>query len=273
MSPISVAKPVTIFNRNVEWPALVTFANRAAAQATLGIVSGRRRMGKTYLLRALVHKLGGFYFAATDATAGESLRQFGAALAEYAASPVRFVFANWDDAIRYLFTLGSSSNGQPVLVVIDEFPYLTKAVPELASVIQREIDEHQTRQSGLRLLLCGSAMSVMGELLASNAPLRGRAGLEMLIRPFGYRDSAQFWGVEHDVRLAAHVHAVVGGTPAYRRQFLADDIPANFADFSDWICRTVLSPLSSLFREARYLLAEETEMRDTSLYHSVLAAI
>ena len=35
----------------------------------------------------------------------------------------------------------------------------------------------------------------------------------------------------------------------------------------------MLSPLSPLFREARYLLAEETDIRDTALYHSVLAAV
>jgi hypothetical protein len=66
---------------------------------------------------------------------------------------------------------------------------------------------------------------------------------------------------------------VVGGTPAYRRQFLADDVPAGLGEFDDWICRTVLSPFSPLFREARYLLAEEADIRDTALYHSVLAAV
>ena len=125
----------------------------------------------------------------------------------------------------------------------------------------------------MRLLLCGSAMSVMGGLLASSAPLRGRAQLELVVRPFGYRAAADFWSVAADPALAARLHAVLGGTPAYRRQFLADDVPADLHDFDDWICRTVLSPFSPLFREARYLLAEEADIRDTALYHSVLAAV
>jgi hypothetical protein len=66
---------------------------------------------------------------------------------------------------------------------------------------------------------------------------------------------------------------VLGGTPAYRRQFLDQDVPATLDDFDDWLCRTVLSPLSPLFREARYLLAEEADIRETALYHSVLAAV
>ncbi|MFC6011989.1 AAA family ATPase [Nocardia lasii] len=267
-----MSKPTYLFDRDVEWNALVTFAARTTPAATLGIVSGRRRMGKTYLLRALAEQRGGFYFGATTATGTESLRQFGAALGEFTGAGAPIAFDNWDHAITYLFALGGREQS-PLLVVLDEFPYLVKSVPELPSLVQREIDRYQTEPSGIRLLLCGSAMSVMGGLLAANAPLRGRAQLELLVQPFGYRAAAEFWDAAHDPALAARLHAIVGGTPAYRRQFLADDVPASAADLDDWLCRTVLSPLSPLFREARYLLAEEAEIRDTALYHSVLAAV
>ncbi|MFC7266114.1 AAA family ATPase [Streptomyces lutosisoli] len=266
-------KPSRVFDRGMEWDGLVAFAGRSLPHAMLGIVSGRRRMGKTYLLRALVEQYDGFYFGATAGTEAESLRQFSAALAERTGSPAPFSFANWDDAISYLFGLAASAADAPFLVVIDEFPYLAKVAPELPSLIQRETDRFQTEESRMRLLLCGSAMSVMGGLLAGTAPLRGRAQLELVVRPFGYRAAADFWGVSADPALAARLHAVVGGTPAYRRQFLADDVPAGLSDFDAWICRTVLSPYSPLFREARYLLAEEADIRDTALYHSVLAAV
>jgi uncharacterized protein len=273
-SPTRPTKPTHVFGRSVEWDALAAFVSRPLPHAMLGIVSGRRRMGKTYLLRALVEQQGGFYFGATAATETESLRQFAAALADHVGSPVPFSFATWDDAVSYLFGLASPRSSQvPLLVVIDEFPYLVKSAPELPSIIQREVDRSQVEQSWMRLLLCGSAMSVMGGLLASTAPLRGRAQLELVVRPFGYRAAAEFWGVADDPALAARLHAVVGGTPAYRRQFLADDVPTGLEEFDDWICRTVLSPFSPLFREARYLLAEEADIRDTALYHSVLAAV
>ncbi|PNG20757.1 AAA family ATPase [Streptomyces cahuitamycinicus] len=267
-------KPSRVYDRGSEWGALSSFVNRPLPHAMLGIVSGRRRMGKTYLLRALVERCGGFYFGATAGTEAESLRQFSAALAEHVGSPAPFSFATWDDAISYLFGLAvPGRRDSPFLVVVDEFPYLVKAAPELPSLIQRVIDRFQIEESGMRLLLCGSAMSVMGGLLASTAPLRGRAQLELVVRPFGYRAAADFWGVADEPELAARLHAVLGGTPAYRRQFLADDVPASMGDFDDWVCRTVLAPFSPLFREARYLLAEEADIRDTALYHSVLAAV
>jgi hypothetical protein len=115
-------------------------------------------------------------------------------------------------------------------------------------------------------------MSVMGGLLSGGAPLRGRAGLELVIQPFGYRDVARFWGIT-DPRLAVQVHAVVGGTPAYRREFVRDDAPADGDDFDAWVTRTVLDPQMPLFREARYLLAEEVDIRDPAVYHSVLSAV
>ncbi|WP_202807962.1 ATP-binding protein [Nocardia nova] len=115
-------------------------------------------------------------------------------------------------------------------------------------------------------------MSVMGKLLSGNAPLRGRASMELVVKPLGYQDSARFWGID-DPRLAVLVHSIVGGTPAYRREFVAGDAPSSLADFDSWVLRTVLNPQVPLFREARYLLAEETEIRDVALYHAVLGAI
>ncbi|MFC7218828.1 ATP-binding protein [Streptomyces polyrhachis] len=124
----------------------------------LGVVSGRR-MGKTYLLRALTEARGGFYFGATAATADESLRQFGAALARHAGAPAPFSFGTWDDAVSSLFALAAPDRGEsPLLIVIDEFPYLAKAAPELPSLIQRETDRFQVRESRMRMLLCGSAI-------------------------------------------------------------------------------------------------------------------
>ena len=237
--------------------------------ATLGVVSGRRRQGKSYLLQALAAATGGLYFPALVVTEAVALRLFADELIRFTGSPVR-PFRDWLDAIPYLFQVAGD---RPVPIVIDEFPFLVKASPELPSIIQRELGPGGSGPaSQARLLLCGSAMSVMGGLLSGSAPLRGRAGLELVVRPFGFREAARFWGIS-DPRLAVLLHSVVGGTPAYRRELVREDSPADFADFDSWVIRTVLNPQTPLFREARYLLAEETEIRDPSLYHSVLAAV
>lgn len=267
---MALVKPDQVFDRTREWQGLAAFASDREPGATLGVVSGRRRQGKSFLLQALAQSVGGLYFAATEATEAESLRLFTEALVRHSREVVDPPFRNWDDAIRYLFR---QYTAEPTLVVIDEFPFLTRVSPALPSIIQRELGPGGTgRDSSVRLILCGSAMSVMGGLLSGRAPLRGRAGLELVVHPFGYQDAAAFWGLD-DPRLAMRVHMVVGGTPAYRREFTRGDAPSGLDDFDAWVVRTALNPLTPLFREARYLLAEETDIREPAVYHSVLAAI
>ncbi len=265
------AKPAEIFDRDVEWAELVRFATDDRPGATLGVVSGRRRQGKTLLLYELARSTQGFYFGATEATSAESLRRLGEALGRHTAAPSPLHLADWPSAVDALLALGRD---RPLTVVIDEFPYLARASRDLPSVIQHALTPGRIERTGsrTRLLLCGSALSFMGGLLAGSAPLRGRAGLELPVAPLDYRAAATFWGID-DPLLAAQVFAIVGGTPAYRREYVQDDAPEGPTDFDDWVVRAVLNPARPLFREARYLLAEDPDLRDTALYHSVLAAV
>ncbi len=264
-------KPADMFDRDHEWGALTRFVSDEQPGATLGVVSGRRRQGKTFLLEAVCRAAGGFYFGATEAADPESLRHISRALTEHCKPVSPFHFQNWSEVIDTLLSLGAR---RPVPVVIDEFPYLAKANPELPSIIQNAFRPLREQRTGsrTRLLLCGSALSFMSRLLSGSAPLRGRAGLELMVRPLGFRLAAEFWGIS-DPRLAIQVNAIVGGTPAYRREFARGDVPNGQEDFDDWVARTVLNPETPLFREPRYLLAEEPDLRDTALYLSVLGAV
>ncbi|MEV7264135.1 ATP-binding protein [Micromonospora aurantiaca] len=264
-------KPAEIFDRDVEWAELARFVADDRPGATLGVVSGRRRQGKTLLLYQLAQASEGFYFGATEATSTESLRRLGEALGAYSGSPGPVHLPDWGAAVDALLALGRE---RPVTVVLDEFPYLVRAARDLPSIIQHALTPGRPERTGsrARLLLCGSALSFMGRLLAGSAPLRGRAGLELPVQPLDFRAAAAFWQID-DPLLAVRVFSVVGGTPAYRREYVQDDTPAGSDDFDAWIVRTVLNPARPLFREARYLLAEDPDLRDTALYHSVLAAV
>lgn len=265
-----LSKPEDMFDRDFEWDELTRFARSDTGRATLGIVSGRRRQGKTFLLDAITEQSDGFMFTATQTTQADSLHQIGLQLARYLGEPTPFRFADWDEAITRLMRVATSG---PKPVVIDEFPFLAKASPALPSVIQRALEPSAQRgNTPVRLLLCGSALSFMGKLLSGNAPLRGRAGLELVVPTLDYRLARDFWGIA-DLRTALLTHAIVGGTPAYRREFVQDDVPDGPGDYDRWVCRAVLNPARPLFREARYILAEEPDLLDTALYHAVLAAV
>lgn len=264
-------KPSEVFDRDDEWHDLAGFAVDDAPGATLGVVSGRRRQGKTLLLYSLAQATDGLYFAATEATEADSLRRLGRVIADHVAAPAPLQLGSWEHAIDVLLEIGRD---RPTVTVLDEFPYLALASRALPSTIQHALTPGRAERttSRTRLLLCGSAMSFMGGMLSGTAPLRGRAGLELRVAPLDYRLAAQFWNLD-DLHLAVLVHAIVGGTPAYRREYVRDDAPSSLADFDSWVARAVLNPASPLFREARYLLAEDPGMRDPTLYHSVLAAV
>lgn len=264
-----LAKPSYVFDRDVEWSSLSQFMTSPEPEVRLGIVSGRRRQGKTFLLRALAEVTQGFYFTATETTSTNALREFASALAEHTHSGITYQLDTWEDALRAVYQAVPQG-----LIVIDEFPYLTAAEPALPSLLQRALDPGGwiRSTSTAKLLLCGSAMAVMGKLLSGNAPLRGRAGMELLVRPFDYRAAAAFWGLDDPV-LAILVNAIVGGTPAYRQAFVRGDTPASIEDFDAWVQRSILNPDTPIFREARYLLAEEVGIREPALYNSVLGAL
>ena len=265
-------KPRTIFDRDWEWSELARFIGDKRPGPTLGIVSGRRRQGKSLLLQALSESGRGFYYEAIDGSEIDILRDLGAKLAVHSGAPAPFGFSSFEQALNALGELGA--HGRPITVVIDEFPALVAANPAAPSVVRNLLGPGGPLRlrSRTRLLLCGSAFRVMGTLLAGQSALRGRAGLELIVGAFDYRTARRFWGIR-ELQLAVKVFAVVGGTPAYRREFVSDDTPRGGRDFDAWIARTVLNPSVPLFREARYLLAEDPAIGDLGLYHSVLAAV
>jgi AAA+ ATPase superfamily predicted ATPase len=270
---MSLPRPVDMFDRDWEWAQLSRFVTSQTPGATLGVVSGRRRQGKTFLLEAVCEVTGGFYFAATEAVPQqEALRQLGLAVSSFSGAPGAIRFESWAHAVDGLLALATD---RALPVVLDEFPYLVRAAKDLPSIIQKALSPRRPERaaSRARLLLCGSSISFMGGLLSGQAPLRGRAGLELVVPSFNFRLAAEFWGLTGDLRLAALVYFVLGGTPAYRTEHLQGAAPAGTDDFDRWVVEHVLNPASPLFREARALLAEDPSLRDTGMYHTVLAAV
>src|ERR671919_635945 len=118
-----VRKPPGMFDREREWSSLVDFVTDDQPGATLGVVSGRRRQGKSFLLEAITRAAGGFYFGATEATDAESLRRIGEALTSHASPTHPFRFESWHEVADALLALGAD---RAVPVVVDEFPYLAR---------------------------------------------------------------------------------------------------------------------------------------------------
>ncbi|MFF4775315.1 ATP-binding protein [Microtetraspora fusca] len=267
----STGKPERLFGRDTEWRELTEFASTSTLGATLGLVYGRRRQGKTLMLELLARQTSGFLFAATQQSEAQNLADLGAAYGAFLGLRQPVSFPSWREALEELFRLGED---RAAPVIIDEFPYLIAASPGLPSYIQQALSplSFAKERSRTRMILCGSALTTMAELLGGGAPLRGRASMELVVRPFRYRETAAFWRVSHDPELAFRLHALLGGTPAYL-EMSGGSPPSSVADFDEWVARRLLNPASAMFREGSLLLREDTSISDPTSYAATLAAL
>jgi uncharacterized protein len=278
-----LGKPADVFDRDAGWADLAGFVLSPLPGLRIAVVYGRRRQGKSYLLRRLADAVGGLYHLATEQAELVSVRRFGDSLAAWAGLPAgSFGFADWERALRTATEVlaararSGASRGAPALLVLDEFPYLYQETPGLPSIVQSLYDSlgpgAGEETTPLRLILCGSAISVMGDLLSGTRALRGRAALELRVRPFGYRDAREYWGIETPAAALAH-NAIVGGTPGYRELVSDPRVPEDPGQLGGWLGRNVLRPSMPLFDESRRVVHEDPRVRDTAAYSSVLAAI
>ncbi len=252
---------------------LAGFLDSNVTRPTLGLVYGRRRIGKSTLLEAMARERGGFYWEATRGEPAVHLARLGEALGAWQATG-RLALGDWSEAVELLLALGSD---EPIPVVIDEFGYLLEGDPALDSIVARALGPG-SRRSGpgrSRLVLCGSAVAMMRSLTAGEAPLRGRAGLELVMQPLDFRGARERMLPDADLTLAVRLYSVIGGVIGYATDMVDHDLPEDEADFDRWISRRILSPAATLHHEANTLLAEDPTLAaaSASMHHSILGAI
>ncbi|HEY8486398.1 MAG TPA: ATP-binding protein [Limnochordales bacterium] len=231
--------------------------------ASLFVLYGRRRVGKTELLRRFAASRRHVFFVADQAPRAALLADLSRRVwaLEHPGVAEGFSFATWEAVFRFL---GELAGRQPLLAVLDEVPYLVESDRAALSVLQRVWDEH-LRHTQLKLVLCGSLVSFMErELLGYRSPLFGRRTGQLQLRPMTFRQACGFFpGRTPQWRVEAYAFA--GGMPAY----LA--LMAGEADLESWLLRHVLRPSGVLFEEPRFLLSQE--LREPAYYFSLLAAI
>lgn len=266
--PPPIDRPADLFDREVEWDDLVEFVRADSLKPQIGMVYGRRRQGKSFILSRLARAVGGLRIQALEETRGAALGTFYRTVTQWSGQTMLADshFRDWPTAIRALCDVADGR-----LIVIDELPYLLDDSKDLPSVIQSAYD--QAKDSGhptFRMILCGSAISIMTRILYGDKALRGRTRLELALESFDFRQAREYWGIE-DLGVAFRVDAVVGGAPGYRD--LLDAPPRSHSGFDRWMLKGPLNPSHALFREAEYLLSKDPVMTDRALYRSIITSI
>src|ERR1700691_830262 len=142
---MALTRPDDLFDRVHEWDDLSAFVRAGGLGMRVAVVHGRRRQGKSYLLRRLARETGGFYHQALEEEASPALGHLGDALGAWLSVPGgRLALADWSAAVDTLTGLGREQAG-PAVAGIDELPYLLDRVPELSSLLQRAVDASRDR--------------------------------------------------------------------------------------------------------------------------------
>ncbi|MEZ0075421.1 ATP-binding protein [Planotetraspora sp. GP83] len=299
-------KPAEIVDRDKDWEVLSGFLRPRRPErpgSSIAAVTGRRRAGKTYLLGRFSEQAGGLYYEARQEDslleAQERLRAEIAAYEPTRASEINAMplgmADTWDRLLQTAMdvTYARRTGDMVPPVIIDEFPYLLRDTPVLQSILHQLYDTHMFRpgeiaRGGMRigyfdriiqgkLLLCGSAMSVMHELGHGSRPLFGRLAWTMTVQPFDHIDMARFWGIE-DREVTLLLHAVLGGAAGYLD--LTDDRtglgpPRNLGELDAWIAKTLLRPEPDYLTETEiwHLLREDPRAGDKVIYQRAMQEI
>ncbi|PKN97697.1 MAG: hypothetical protein CVU43_17070 [Chloroflexi bacterium HGW-Chloroflexi-5] len=249
-------------NRNAELEQLSQLYN--SDRAELFVLYGRRRVGKTELLRAFCGDKPHIFFIATLSSDTEQLATFSQQIYGFSHSevPAGFTFPSWDAAFQALADFPTQP--RPI-IILDEFTYLISGNKAIPSILQKVWDE-KLKNTKLMLVLCGSYIGMMEtEVLGYQAPLYGRRTASTLLRPLDLPSSSLFFPhYSHEEQFLAW--AVLGGMPYYLRTF--NDSQNIFSNIRQHILD---AQTGALFNEPRLLLMEE--LREPRNYFSILRAI
>lgn len=258
--------------KTYQWPAIGEFVDREAELANLEAwwveadrtpmsVYGRRRCGKSWLLRRFAHDKPAVVLVAMRTAPGAQLEDFSKRL-----EPLLGFRPQLNDLAGLFRVLFQAARHEKLLVVLDEFPYL---LPRAVAEVERELTaiaavwEEERDSSKLKLMLCGSLIAQMEELLSEGSPLHGRLR-PLHLQPVPFEQARLFMPDLTDPHQAFERFSITGGMPRYLSA-LGSSRPIR-----DVVCERVLDPNGALFAEGRTLLEE---LREPKVYFSVLQAL
>ncbi|MFZ2095406.1 MAG: ATP-binding protein [Anaerolineales bacterium] len=226
---------------------------------------GRRRVGKTTLLLNWADKSGRpyIYWVANRDTPTQVRLGFTRALWRWAHPESHAVprFETWEDAFD---TAAQLIGDQSVILILDEFSYATESDPSLASHMQAAWD-HLFKDSNATIVLAGSHIGMMVNLMGYQAPLYGRFTAKLPVDPLSFATLGDFLP-RYTAAERVAVYAITGGVPAYLERF--DDRRSLTENV-----RELFMQRTSIFRTEPFFLIGDVIRRETQTYEAVLKGI
>ncbi|MBE0521827.1 MAG: ATP-binding protein, partial [Candidatus Methanoperedenaceae archaeon] len=225
------------------------------------ILYGRRRVGKTELIKQFIKDKPSVYFMADRQVERESLGQMQKRMGAYLNDSL-FEKASLGSYFE-LFSEFIKKTSERVVFVIDEFQYLMESNAAIPSIFQKIWDE-VLANTNIFLIICGSSISMMETLMGYKNPLYGRRTGQWMVEMLEFKDAIKFLP---NYRLEEQVvaYAILDGIPQYLKQF--DDTKTLMENIQD----KIIEKGNFLHIEPEFLLKEE--LREPRNYFLILKAI
>ena len=256
---------IKFINRKEELNWLNRQYKQTKTEAQLLILYGKRRVGKTDLVKHFISNKRSVYYLANRTTTQAQLQDatnvFSSEFGDKHISSSQF--ANWRAFFDYIGKKVKESK-QRTILVFDEFPFLVQSDLGMSSFFQYAWDMW-FKDAKVMVILLGSSISMMYKhALAHSAPLYGRRTGQWLLEPFNYEQTKNFYP-KQKFKQTFPLYAISGGIPAYSRIFNGTKtLKANITD-------NILTEGSFLSIEPELLLADE--FTDPRSYLTILKAI
>ncbi len=225
------------------------------------VIYGRRRVGKTTLIKEFLKSKKHIYFLATLENEKILLEKFKDVVAENLKDEFlkEIGINSFDGIFKYI-----ANKKEKLVVVIDEFQYLSKINPAIASIFQSIIDNILAR-TNIMLILCGSIVSLMyKEALSYSSPLYGRRTSNIKLKPLNFQHLQAFFKGKTKKELI-EIYSVFYGIPKYL------ELARSKSDIFGMIKENILDRDSFLYNEPYFLLQDEISENIT--YFSILETI
>jgi len=227
------------------------------------VMYGRRRVGKTTLLKEYISSKPYIYFLVTLESFSIVLQRFQKLVADFLEDEFlqEIKLQSFEQIFAYL---AKQNLSHKIVVVIDEFQYLSKLDKSIPSQFQYIVDEI-LRSKNIHLVLCGSIISMMYEqTLSYGSPLYGRRTSSIKLDALRFEYLSHFFPTKREIE-RIELYAVFGGVPKYLE--LLKDSDTIF----EAIEQNILDKNAFLYEEPRFIL--QNEVNEPMTYFTILETI
>lgn len=232
-------------------------------ESSFVVVYGRRRVGKTTLIKRFIENKNALYYLAGVESDRQNLNKFTAKVAEFVEKPylAEVRFDSWQ---KICMALAEYKPNEKKVLVIDEFQYLVQSNSAFTSIFQECWDEI-LKDHNIMVILCGSHISMMtSAVLNHNSPLYGRRTAQIRLKPLSFREFSDAF-TDRSYEEKVKIYSITGGVPKYIEFF------ANELSLLENIENNILDKSGFLYEEPAFLL--ENEVREPINYFSIMKTI